>query len=538
MSALPEEPFEEAWRRAFDGASQPPDDALWGRIERQLPPERGRRRPVAWVWYAAASLLALLLAGGLGWWAGRESSPESTPASSLATSTTKPSVHGLETTPSVAAESTHRISPMTKTPESESSSSSIASTEDRVRTKSALTDLQPGVKTRQRGFSEKTPGDAPVNVPLPGQTDPGASGVEPSRLATRPAGRAATEESVALNTADAQPNPAGQPNAVAEANQSVSTPSTFTAPTNRTADFLTTRSTRPLRLRFGPLGMPLVLPEPDDDRPAAAQPAAERRFYVSLGASPTSFDPNIQLRSSLVSAVASNTANYANLGTNVRSANDAATSSAALSYRVGGRLGWRVSRRWSLESGLEYLDGQSNLRSGLVLLDRNTSAASSLLENALGNKSASPAPNGLSANYDLFGLTNQNAFVPRETRLRNRYQYVSVPLQLGYRLWPEKRVEGILNAGLSGDFFLNNTLAPMGDASLQPVNYTNADGVYRRLLWSGLAGAGLRYRLAPRWGLLLNGSYRRALTPGVRAGLGAQTSPREFGAGLRLDFRF
>ncbi len=535
MSALPEEPFEDAWRRAFDGASQPPDDALWGRIERQLPPERGRRRPVAWVWYAAASLLSLLLAGGLGWWAGRESSPDAT-ANQVTTIPAKPLLRP-EAAPAASAKSVRTIA--TGSAENGISLPSIAST-DLVTTKSVPSKAQPGVETRQSGFSEKTLGDAPVKSLPPGQTDSGALGVEPSRLATRPAGRAATGENIALNDANFQQSPAGRTNAVSEIIPPalVEVEPTLAAPTNLAGDFLTARNTRPLRLRFGLLGMPLVLPEPAEARPAATQPSAERRFYASLGASPTSFDPNIQLRSSLVTAVASNTANYANLGTNVRSASDAAASSAALSYRVGGRLGWRVSRRWSLESGLEYLDGQSTIRSGLVLLDRNTSAASSLLENALGNKSASPAANGLSADYNLFGLTNQNAFVPRETQLRNRYQYVSVPLQVGYRLWPEGRIEGILNAGLSGDFFLNNTLAPVGDATLQSVSYTNADGVYRRLLWSGLAGAGLRYRLAPRWGLLLNGSYRRALTPGVREGLGAQTSPREFGAGVRLDFRF
>ncbi|MBC7891477.1 MAG: hypothetical protein H7Y12_04615 [Sphingobacteriaceae bacterium] len=534
MSALPEEPFEEAWRRAFDGASQPPEDALWGRIERQLPPERGRRRPVAWVWYAAASLLALLLAGGLGWWAGRESSPDAMPANQLATTPAKPALRP-ETTPAASAESARN--PARGSAENGASSPSIAST-DVAKTKSTRSNLQLGAETRQSGFSKKALGDAPVKSLSPGQTDSGALEVEPSRLATRPAGRAATGEVVAMNSADAQPNRTVQTNAISERIPPALAEPTLVAPTNLSADFLTAKNTRPLRLRFGPLGMPLVLPEPGEARPAATQPSAERRFYASLGASPTSFDPNIQLRSSLVSAVVSNTGNFANVGATLRSSADAASSSAALSYRVGGRLGWRVSRRWSLESGLEYLDGQSNLQSGLVLLDRNTSTASSLFENALGNKSASPAPNGLSANYDLFGLTNQNAFVPRETQLRNRYQYVSVPLQLGYRLWPEKRIEGILNAGLSGDFFLNNTLAPVGDASLQRVSYTNADGVYRRLLWSGTAGAGLRYRLAPRWGLLLNGSYRRALTPGVREGLGAQTSPREFGAGLRLDFRF
>lgn len=46
MEPLENERFEDAWRRAFEGAEEAPGEGLWGRIERQLPAERGKRRPV------------------------------------------------------------------------------------------------------------------------------------------------------------------------------------------------------------------------------------------------------------------------------------------------------------------------------------------------------------------------------------------------------------------------------------------------------------------------------------------------------------
>ena len=132
-----------------------------------------------------------------------------------------------------------------------------------------------------------------------------------------------------------------------------------------------------------------------------------------------------------------------------------------------------MSDHWSLESGVEYLNGQSTLQSGLVLVNRATNQATSLFAEALSNKNTA----ALDMAYGFGNLAAQNSFIPTDNQLRSTYQYVSVPLQVGYRL-------------------------------------------------------------DTHWGLGLNGTFRRALTSGVQNASAVQTFPREVGVGLRVDYRF
>ncbi len=534
MEPLQNERFEDAWQRAFEGAEQAPGEGLWGRIERQLPPERGKRRPVAWVWLAAASLLLTLLAGGLGWWAGRQetpdgekhvaiSRPESVPVAPADAKT------GLAKSGTGARQNGRVPTPRTSAP-------GDVQPENAGPKPGAPTDALATVSS-----SEKAP-KAPANeAARPGGfTDPRVATLP--RSATRSPHRAALREPVSV---------AGSPRSVArsvevtaaaapgsaapEPAQSPSVTALSMEEQRLLVDFLQNKNASPFRVawRIRPPVLPVAKLPVIATLPPPAKTPHRPKFWASLGATPLGYDPRVRLSNGLT-AVASNANSFYNQA-NAPATTSVAESQAALSYRVGGRMGWQMTSHWSLESGLEYLHGQSTLQSGLVLLNRTNSAATSLLENALGAKTAA---NGATAGYSLDAISAQNVFVPRDNQLRSTFRYLSVPLQLGYRFWPEKRLEGTLSAGLSGDVFLDNTLQPTNDALLQPVRYTAADGVYRTLLWSGLAGAGLRYRLDRRWGVSLHGSLRRALASGVRGSSGVQTFPREVGVGLRLDYRF
>lgn len=518
MELNEEERFENEWRQAFDGAEQTPDDAVWGKIERQLPTDR-RVRPL-WAWWAAAAVFVLtLLAGGLGWWAGRESG-----------SATNPAV--VSTSPGVAqpgADNPAGSPPISERPSEGLAAKSTGRTGISEPKKAPATTPEPTnrlvVPSRiespeQLALFPKTPENlAAQSVVLPSiRTKSSQKPVGKNHL--RPGFEEAQRSAIAAVPEETLPTPVTAfPAALTPTNADKS------ASTALLVDLLNSKTTRPLRvsLRIRPHQMPAAtsavrLPPP------VVTPRLPR-FWASVGVSPVSYNSQSSLSGSVATAVASNT-NYLNTGS--RNSYGARTmNQAALSYRVVGRMGMRLSRRWTLESGLEYLAGHSSIQNGLVLLNRTTSAATSLYEKALNQSS-----------YNAADLNTQNVFVPRESQLRSTFRYVSVPVQAGYRLWPDKRVEGLLFAGLAGDFFLGNTLKSVNDPSLATVRYTAANGVYNALVWMGTGGASLRYRLSPSWGASLNGTYRHALSPGVRSGLGVQTSPREVGVGLRLDYRF
>lgn len=545
MEPLENERFEDAWRRAFEGAEEAPSEGLWGRIERRLPAERGKRRPVVWWWAAAASLLLTLLAGDLGWWAGRQRAETenrvatTAPADRRSSAGTAPEPHPetpdaelSKPNEALARRAAQPTAPPASSPAVSEAASADGRTAQRIPRPNPLGNeaVRPGVSS----------GENPVGT---------APAAELPRLATRPSGRAARREDpaqpeVSPAVSNASSDKTGVEVAAASpAETSDPAVSSLTAAQPGIAlDFLSGKAAQPLNvaLRVRPPAVPaapkpLFMPPPEGETERKA--AKGSKFWASLGAAPVGFDPRVRLGGSVaaLARAATNSAYYQNASIGRGSlAAPVAESQPALSYRVGGRVGWQMSEHWSLESGVEYLNGQSTLQSGLVLVNRATNEATSLFAEALSNKSTGASLDA----FDVGNLAAQNSFVPADNQLRSTYQYVSVPLQVGYRLWPESRMEALLSAGFSSDLFLSNTLQPTGTSNLNTVRYSPADGVYRQLLWSGLGGLGLRYRLDTHWGLGLNGTLRRALTSGVQSSSGVQTFPREVGVGLRVDYRF
>lgn len=542
------ERFEDAWRRAFEGAEEAPGEGLWGRIERQLPPERGKRRPVVWWWAAAASLLLTLLAGGLGWWAGQQNAATD---HRVATTQTSPVEPDSET--KVGNESGRELSPLTRKtgetrqPAAVDKSAPTASVAVEAEALSAREQL-----AQRSGRSNSLGNEAVRSGALSEHKSVnGAPGTQLPRLATRPSGRAArrgTSVQPEVSPAVSSPSPALvgiEVAAVPQAEPTSPTVSTLSETEQRILlDFLSGKNPQPLNvaLRVRPPAVPLA-PKPLF-MPSAPESQTERKsskgskFWASVGAAPVGFDPQVRLGGSVAAlasaATTTNSFQNSSIGRGSLGA-PVAESQPALSYRVGGRVGWQMSDHWSLESGVEYLNGQSTLQSGLVLVNRVTNQATSLFAEALSNKTTGAA---LDMAYNVGSLAAQNSFVPTDNQLRSTYQYVSVPVQVGYRLWPESRMEALLSAGFAGDVFLSNTLQPTGASNLSAVRYAPADDVYRQVLWSGLGSLGLRYRLDTNWGLGLNGTFRRALTSGVQNSSGVQTFPREVGVGLRVDYRF
>ena len=541
------ERFEDAWRRAFEGAEEAPGEGLWGRIERQLPPERGKRRPVVWWWAAAASLLLTLLAGGLGWWAGQQNAATDT---RVATTQSTPSESRPEA--GTVRETRPEPSPLSE-PNEAVTRQTTESAAPSVTPSGAAETASAGMGTAQR-ISRPNPSGNEAVTPgvLSGEKPVGiAPSAELPSLATRPSGRAArrgnpVQPEVSPAVSKSSPSPSAtevQVAAVPQAEPAQPVVSTLADAERRIlVDFLSGKNAQPLNvaLRVRPPSVPsapksLFMPPPPGE--TERKTAKGSKFWASLGAAPVGFDPQVRLGGSVaaLASAATNSANFQNMSIGRGSLGaPVAESQPALSYRVGGRVGWQMSDHWSLESGVEYLNGQSTLQSGLVLVNRATNQATSLFAEALSNKNTA----ALDMAYGFGNLAAQNSFIPTDNQLRSTYQYVSVPLQVGYRLWPDSRVEALLSAGFASDWFLSSTLQPTGSSNLSAVRYAPADGVYRQILWSGLGGLGLRYRLDTHWGLGLNGTFRRALTSGVQNASAVQTFPREVGVGLRVDYRF
>jgi len=154
------------------------------------------------------------------------------------------------------------------------------------------------------------------------------------------------------------------------------------------------------------------------------------------------------------------------------------------SFSVGVLGGVRVSKRWVVQSGVQYMNQSASYSSNI-----STASLNSVSSFALDHSSV--APSAVSSSYDIIS-TNQ---------------FVTVPMQAGYLL-VDKKLGWQVNPGVATDFFVRNTLS---DPSGQRQSYSQgagSDSPYRSVNFSGLMSSEVSYKLGR--------NYRISLVPGVR----------------------
>jgi hypothetical protein len=118
----------------------------------------------------------------------------------------------------------------------------------------------------------------------------------------------------------------------------------------------------------------------------------------------------------------------------------------------------------------------------------------------------------------------------------NNVQYICLPVQAGYLL-VNNQFGVQVNAGLSTDLFLQNTLTPESDALAVTVQGLGSGSPYRTINFSGLLGTEVSYKFGQH--------YRLALNPGLRYPLNSvfksdniEATPITFDIGLRFRYIF
>lgn len=165
-------------------------------------------------------------------------------------------------------------------------------------------------------------------------------------------------------------------------------------------------------------------------------------------------------------------------------------------YSVGVNMGTRLSERWVLQGGVNYLTQASDYTQNGVMPDELTNGKFKLPTNF-----------------------RQDAFMSSESDIRqavvdtppydvnNSVRYLSVPMQAGYMLI--NRDFGLqLNAGVSTDLLLQNNISTSVVVDGEAVDADFEGSAYRQVNLSGLMGTEVSYRFGRR--------YRIALNPGMR----------------------
>jgi hypothetical protein len=243
-------------------------------------------------------------------------------------------------------------------------------------------------------------------------------------------------------------------------------------------------------------------------------------LWTSIGFAAGSFN-NVQSSASASPAPAS-TASMALAAPIV----DQETKASGYSYSMGVNVGKKLSDRWVLQGGVNYLTHASEYTANNVVVStsnlqqqRFRAASTNELVNAtekdLSNKIVYSAP------YNV----------------NNSMRYLSIPLQAGYLL--VNKTFGLqINAGVATDVFLQNTIRADSDQLDKISQPGGSDSPYRSLNLSGLFGTEFSYRFGDHYRIALNPGLRYPLNTIYKSDMGIQTTPLTFDVGLRFRYIF
>lgn len=552
MSEFEQNIPDDFWRKAFEEAAETPPPRVWGAVERRL--NEGEGLKILPLWGAGlvssplvgwsvgvAAAVSLLL---MGWWALRATEPakpvaRNQPSSRAEHVTVAPTPMATDCWPSLKSTPKRPSSPVEQAqeniasaqkPTSVSNNRPFLASDQRMNRPAAKAFTQPAealaanpskLPTKQRVIDVKPTGTAQQSSVV----DVGTNTKSADRVAfagvaaapTAPVNGLAPASDLA--TATAQPTANGQSLSFNEL------------------------ATSPLRLReAGSIQRIVWLPpaEPAMQPTTTQSKRQPREVWASVSLMPGAFNPSVDLRLAQPSFAQSSV--LANTSTSQPSVNSRANFSVA--YQAG--AGIQLTERWSIESGVGYLAGRSVVDSPVQnsvagLKSGNTSRmeqGSNLYVDALrtGLHSVPSANNNSVVNFDYALISNQfnalSTYNPQTRQsLNNDYQYVQVPVQVGYQLRPRKRLSLALLGGFLSNIFVRNTV---GDNLV----ITGRDGVYRPLSWAANLGARFRYRPSRQWSASLAGVYQPSLGLGTRPESTVQTRPTSTGMSFGIDYHF
>jgi len=197
-----------------------------------------------------------------------------------------------------------------------------------------------------------------------------------------------------------------------------------------------------------------------------------------------------------------------------------------VAYSVGVSVGTKISRRWVLQGGINYSTQTYDYTANSVVVVNNNFASP---------KAASI--NELFAPQLLDATATTTVAQTFPYNVNNNVRFVNLPLQAGY-LVVNRKFGFQLNAGVSTDVFLQNTITPDGGGLTKTTQGSGDESPYRSLNFSGLMGTELSYRLGDRYRVSLNPGLRYPFSSVYKSNTGVDSTPLTFDVGLRFRYIF
>ncbi|SKC10985.1 hypothetical protein [Dyadobacter psychrophilus] len=500
--------FEDQWRKALKEASEAPPQSVWEGIEARLDQEdRGAILPLWWqsskIWYAAASIAALLLVGGGIWYSnsglkGNKVNTEIAAAKQNAKESVSPENEPAEA--EINADAGREQLALEENKAEKSNTLSKPETVNKPETGiKPGTIVKPEIGDRNQGLafekSAQSTADGVSSRVLrsDGKESAPAAG---SELAEKRDGNAFVKEQGATLTEPEK-----------------STMALALLPTTPYSDLDIHMQKRYVFFR------PEVTTK---EEPVA--PAKNTEYYAALSLMPASFNPNLKVKEAPVG--------FSGQSLSTRRA-VSGTSEAGASYAVQTQGGMKLSKHWSVEMGVSYLKGNSTYEGGGYVMNAFSNKSANVLENAYAG--VAPGFAGMNGDKTADFVNNGALYIDVAKTVSNNYQYLQLPVQAGFTIYPEKKFNASILGGMMANFFLSNELE---SASGEIITTKASDEIYRSMNWAATTGLRFNYRLSTRWNANLTGSYQKSVTSGFRSNQSLDSRPYLYGIswGMRYSF--
>jgi hypothetical protein len=199
------------------------------------------------------------------------------------------------------------------------------------------------------------------------------------------------------------------------------------------------------------------------------------------------------------------------------------------SYQLNLVVGGTLSKGFFWESGLQYTQARAYYESNILMLNNAKGA------------SFSPASSALYESLKGTDIGNATLWVGNSNiQIQSDYQFLAIPLKIGYQTSLAPRIKLALAAGLSGEFLLSHQLSENDNgvqSTYEAALDANATRVYKRFTPSVLINPSLRISVSPRTTWVIEGQYQSALSGMLSNGGLFQLQPRQLGLGTGIRYQ-
>jgi hypothetical protein len=499
--------FDEQWKKAFQEASEMPPLSAWKGIEARLDKDEESIKPLWWktprYWYAAASVAALLLVG-IGLWNGSYDMKNN--KTSIAANNKQIDSQAADSQREAERALNQQKEDKSQSAESEKAIAGIDNDSRDLALEKKYSQTKQGKSTQETDNYEKSESLATL-----------AAESRPEILALKKQFKSLADNNFSTNE-DLSVSATRSNEAAYPVQQDVAS--------HIMAEALTPIGYKDLDVY---VQKRYVFFKPASIKESAPTKVKKGEYWANVDLMPASFNPNIKVITAPSAYAFANASRQSMTG----------SSNPGGSYALQTQGAKRISKHWSVETGVSYLQGNSTYQGGGYLLDAATSRSENVLQSALADKAASGynGNNTPSSSPTVGGASSYSntLYIDLNKEVRNDYRFLQVPVQAGFTLNPDKKLSYSVLGGVMANFFINNEIE---SASGSVITTKAKDEVYRDLNYSATTGLRFNYRLSSKLKATLSGSYQKMLLSGFKNNETLESRPSLYGVawGVRYSF--